>query len=147
MLFAVATGVSWGAGTVYLKWARIPADPMGVAAWQLVISFIAIGACLPIFEGAPHLGGAHGMALAGLLFTGIGGMGIAYGLWFEIVRRLPAMTASLGVLSVPVVGVIMSVLILGDRPTLTDITGFALIFAASACVLVPSRERAATAES
>ena len=33
---AVGTAVSWAAGTVYLKWARIDADPMAVAAWQLV---------------------------------------------------------------------------------------------------------------
>jgi len=32
--------------------------------------------------------------------------------------------------------VLSSVLILGERPTNTDIIGFALIFAASACVLL-----------
>ena len=46
------------------------------------------------------------------------------------------MTASLGVLCVPVVGVVSSMLILGDRPTVTDLIGFALIFAASVCVLL-----------
>jgi drug/metabolite transporter (DMT)-like permease len=136
LLLALATGVSWAIGTVYLKWARIAADPMGVAAWQLIISLFAIGACVPIFEGSFDYSGAHGMALVGLLFTGIGGNGIAYGLWFEIVRRLPTMTASLGVLCVPVVGVVSSMLILGDRPSVTDFTGFALIFAASVCVML-----------
>ena len=38
LLLALATGVSWAAGTIYLKWARIPGDPMGVAMWQLVVS-------------------------------------------------------------------------------------------------------------
>jgi drug/metabolite transporter (DMT)-like permease len=136
LLLALATGVSWAAGTVYLKWARIAADPMGVAAWQLIISLFAISACVPIFEGSFDFSGAHGMALVGLLFTGIGGNGIAYGLWFEIVRRLPTMTASLGVLCVPVVGVVSSMLILGDRPSITDFAGFALIFAASICVML-----------
>jgi drug/metabolite transporter (DMT)-like permease len=56
-------------------------------------------------------------------------------LWFAIVRRLPAMTASLGVLGSPAIGVVASILILGERPTATDLVGFALIFAASACVL------------
>jgi drug/metabolite transporter (DMT)-like permease len=135
LLLAIATGVSWAAGTVYLKWARIAADPMGVAMWQLVVSTIVLGAGVPIVEGSLDFTGAHGMALVGLLFTGIGGNGIAYGLWFEIVQRLPTMTASLGVLSVPVVGVVTSMLILGDRPTFADLTGFALIFAASVCVL------------
>ena len=68
--------------------------------------------------------------------SGVLGTGTAYGLWFSIIRRLPAMTASLGVLGSPVIGVISSVLILGERPTPTDIIGFALILAASACVLL-----------
>ena len=109
---------------------------MGVATWQLIVSFVVLVAITPAIEGPLDYSGAHGMALVGLLFTGIGGNGIAYGLWFEIVRRLPTMTASLGVLCVPVVGVVSSMLILGDRPNVTDFAGFALIFAASICVML-----------
>jgi drug/metabolite transporter (DMT)-like permease len=47
--------------------------------------------------------------------------------------------ASLGSLSNPIVGIIGSVILLGDRPTVSDIVGFALIFSAAACVLIPSR--------
>jgi threonine/homoserine efflux transporter RhtA len=43
------------------------------------------------------------------------------------------------VLSVPVVGVVMSMILLGERLTLGDVMGFALIFAASACVLLSSQ--------
>jgi drug/metabolite transporter (DMT)-like permease len=57
-------------------------------------------------------------------------------MWFEIVRRLPAATASLGILGIPVIGVLSSIVLLGERPTSADIIGFALIFAASACVLL-----------
>ena len=57
--------------------------------------------------------------------------------------RLPAMTASLGILSAPVVGVISTVVLRGEWPTVPDMAGFALIFAASACVLLPSRETVA----
>jgi drug/metabolite transporter (DMT)-like permease len=35
-----------------------------------------------------------------------------------------------------VIGVIASILILGERPTAADLVGFALIFAASTCVLL-----------
>jgi drug/metabolite transporter (DMT)-like permease len=136
IMLALAVGVTWAAGTVYLKWARIDADPMGVASWQVTIAFGALLACLLIFEGRPHFGAAHAGALLATAWTGIFGNGVAYGLWFTIVRRLPTTTASLGVLGSPVIGVVASVLILGERPTGTDIVGFALILAASACVLV-----------
>jgi drug/metabolite transporter (DMT)-like permease len=46
------------------------------------------------------------------------------------------MTASLGVLSVPVIGIVASVLVLGERPTMADIIGSALVLAAAACVLL-----------
>ncbi len=135
-VFAIGSGVSWAAGTVYVKWARIEADPMGVASWQLTIAFFVITACMLLFEGGLDLHNAGTGAILGLAFAGIVGNGIAYGLWFAIVRRVPAATASLGVLGIPVIGVLSSVLILGDRPTGADIVGFALIFAASACVLL-----------
>jgi drug/metabolite transporter (DMT)-like permease len=135
-LFAVASGLSWGAGTVYLKWARIDADPMGVSSWQLTIAFFFIAFCMLFFDGGLDLSHAQAGALIGVVFAGIIGNGIAYGLWFAIVDRVPAATASLGILGIPVIGVLSSVIIIGDRPTVPDMIGFALIFAASACVLL-----------
>jgi drug/metabolite transporter (DMT)-like permease len=71
-----------------------------------------------------------------MAFSGMIGSGLCYLMWFEVVRRLPASTASLGALSVPVVGIAASALILGERPTLPDLVGFALIFCAAAAVLL-----------
>jgi drug/metabolite transporter (DMT)-like permease len=133
---ALITGVCWAAGTVYLRWARIQADPMGVASWQVTIAFLVVAACLFIFEGGPHYAGAGALAWFCTIFVGVFANGVAYGLWFAIVRRLPAATASLGVLGSPVIGVAASMLILGERPTAADFVGFALIFAASACVVL-----------
>jgi len=143
--FALATAVSWAAGTIYLKWARINADPIAVTAWQLIVATAVTGAGLWLVEGRPHLWPVDAFALAAWIFSGVVGSGVAYLLWFEIVRRFPAITASLGVLSVPVVGIVASVLMLGERPTLADCIGFALIFAAAACVLLAPAARASTA--
>jgi drug/metabolite transporter (DMT)-like permease len=140
LMLALATGVTWGAGTVYLKWARIDADPMAIAVWQVAISFFVIAACMLIFEGRPDFHAAHTTGVIATVLSGLLGTGLAYGLWFSIIQRLPAMTASLGVLGSPVIGVIASVAILGERPTLTDIIGFAMILAASACVLLSPHE-------
>ncbi|MFZ3358127.1 MAG: DMT family transporter [Xanthobacteraceae bacterium] len=132
---ALLTGVCWAAGTVYLKWAQIKADPMAVASWQVTIAFFVTAALMLIFEGKLHFAAASPLALVCTASTGFLANGVAYGLWFAIVRRLPAATASLGVLGSPVIGVVASILILGERPTTADFVGFALIFAASACVL------------
>jgi drug/metabolite transporter (DMT)-like permease len=136
LVLALAVGLSWAAGTVYVKWAHIEIDPMALASWQMTIAFLSLAACMFIADGHLEL---HGLSTEGALatvWTGIVGNGIAYALWFPVVKRLPAVTASLGVLAVPVVGIVQSYLILGEVPTEPDMIGFALIFAASACVLL-----------
>src|SRR4029079_1967209 len=97
---------------------------------------VVVTVVMLVVDGSLRVFDAHAKALGGLLVSGVVGTGISYFLWFYIVRRLPATTASLGVLASPVVGVISSMLILGERPTLTDVIGFALMFAASACFVL-----------
>jgi len=135
LLLAVAAGACWGAGTVYVKWARLNMDSLALAFWQLVIAFVMIAAALLLFDGRLDLDHADARSLWATAFSGIVGSGIAYALWFAIVRRLSASTASLGALGIPVVGVLATVLMVGERPTVTDLIGFGLILAASACVL------------
>jgi drug/metabolite transporter (DMT)-like permease len=136
LLLALGASVGWAAGTVYLKWARLDGDPMAVAIWQLVIGLVVVAAVMFLVDGSLRIFDAHVQAIGGLLVSGIVGTGVSYFLWFDIVRRLPATTASLGVLASPVVGVVASMLILGERPTPADLIGFALMFIASACVLL-----------
>ena len=145
LVLGLATAVSWAAGTVYLKWAQIDADPMAIAAWQLFVGLLVTVAGALVFEGTVHLWPVHPRALIALAFAALVGSAFAYVLWFEVVRRLPATTASLGVLSVPVVGIVASVLILGERPTIADIVGSALILAAAAGVLLAPTARSARA--
>jgi drug/metabolite transporter (DMT)-like permease len=141
LVLALATAVSWAAGTVYLKWARIDADPMAISAWQLAVALVVTFAGALIVEGSLHLWPAPARALRALAFSALVGSAFAYLLWFEIVRRLPATTAALGLLSVPVIGIVASVLILGERLTVADIVGSALILTAAAAVLLAPNAR------
>ena len=72
---------------------------------------------LPFAEGTLHLSQAHALAVFGVIFSGLVGSGLAYFLWFGIIGRIPAMTASLGVLSAPVIGVVSTAILLGEIPT------------------------------
>jgi len=139
LLIAVFIAVSWAAGTVYVKWARIKGDPIANAAWQIFVAFVVVVLCLPFAEGTLQLTQAHALAVFAMIFAGLVGSGLAYFLWFGIIGRIPAMTASLGVLSAPVIGVVSTAVLLGEIPTVADIIGYVLIFAASVCVLLPSR--------
>jgi drug/metabolite transporter (DMT)-like permease len=136
IVLALGVGLSWAAGTVYVKWAHIELDPLALASWQMTIAFVSLTACMYIVDGRLVLHGLQTGGAFATVWTGVVGNGVAYALWFPAMKRLPAVTASLGVLAVPVVGIVQSYLILGEVPTTPDMIGFALIFVASACVLL-----------
>jgi drug/metabolite transporter (DMT)-like permease len=143
LLLAFCCALCWGAGTVYMKWARIQGDLLAITFWQVMVGVAVFAACYLAFEGWPNLEPLRWRTWGGLLFNGILGTGIAYFIWFSIIGRLSTAMASLGALINPVVGVIGAVIILGDRPTVPDMIGFALILSAAACVLMPQRTKPA----
>jgi drug/metabolite transporter (DMT)-like permease len=141
LMLAMVCALGWGAGTVYMKWARIEGDLLAITFWQIMVGVVVFAVFYLVFQGAPNLEPLRWQTWAGLLFNGILGTGFAYFIWFNIIGRLSTVMASLGSLINPVVGVLGAIIILGDRPTLADCIGFALIFSAAACVLLPQRRK------
>jgi len=142
LLLAFGCALSWAGGTVYMKWARIEGDLVAITFWQVALGVLVFATGFVIFRGAPTFEPLQWRTWGGILFNGIFGTGIAYFVWFNIIGRLTTAMASLGALANPVVGITGSVILLGDRLTVPDIIGFALIFSAAACVLLPQRQRA-----
>ena len=143
LLLALCCALSWAAGTVYMKWARIAGDLLVITAWQIALGALVFGAGLLAFQGMPVPAAVSLNAVLAVVYNGLIGTGFAYILWFAIIERLPTATASLGSLATPVVGVSSSMLMLGERPTAEDMIGFALIFAAALCVLTQPAQRTA----
>jgi len=136
VFLSLGCALSWAFATVYMKWVKTTIKPLANAAWQLLFGFLFIATGTFVFDGYPHLWPLHGETVLAILFVGLFGVGLAHFLWWAIVGRLPTITASIGALLVPVVGVTASTIFLGERPTINDIIGFVLIFAAAACVLL-----------
>ncbi|MXQ10782.1 DMT family transporter [Microvirga makkahensis] len=135
LAYALLAGMAWALGTVMTKRAPVDASPLVFTGWQLMAGAVCAGFGMLLFEGAamPRLPSPG--VLAALAYHVLLSQALAYVLWFATVARLPAGTASLGTLMVPAVGVFGAVLILGERPTLTDWAGLALMLAAAASVL------------
>lgn len=136
VFYSLGCALTWAVATVYVKWAKLTVEPLVNAAWQLLFGFAFITVGTFLFEGYPHLWPLGRATISAVLFVGIFGVGLAHFLWWSIVGRLPAITASLGTLLVPVIGVSASTILLGERLTPPDIVGFAMVFAAAACVLL-----------
>jgi drug/metabolite transporter (DMT)-like permease len=136
VLYSLGCALSWAGATVYIKWAKLTIEPLASAAWQLVFGLAFIFAGTFIFEGLPRVWPLNNATILAVLFVGLFGVGLAHFLWWSIVGRLPAITASLGSLLTPVVGVSASAFVLGEHLTLPDIIGFIMIFSSAACVLL-----------
>jgi drug/metabolite transporter (DMT)-like permease len=136
VFYALGCALSWAFATVYMKWVKAKVAPLANAAWQLLFGTALIGIGMMMFDRYPRLWPMHSDSMLAILYIGLFGVGLAHFLWWTIIGRLPTVTASLGALLVPVIGVSASAVILGEQPTVPDIIGFALIFAAAACVLL-----------
>lgn len=138
---SLACAVTWAIATIYLKWTRLPSD-LAITTWQVIFAVAAMAILYPIFRGMPTFEPISMRSAIAVVFSGIVGTGLAYVWWFRIAGALSAATASLGTLAVPVIGVVSSAILLGERPTVADWIGFTLIFAAAACVIFGPRGRA-----
>ena len=145
IVFALVASLSWAGGTVFLKRFPLTVAPLPATAWQL-----AIGAAVTLAGWAISLGSGGGSPTVApawpehwfwiaLGFHVLFAMALGYLVWFDVVARLPGGIAALGTLLVPVVGVTGAMLLLGERPTASDIAGLVLITAAAAIALRPRR--------
>lgn len=127
--FVMGAAISWAAGTIYTKRAAIPGDPLSITAWQIGLGAVATTVGMLAFE-TPRLDLWRPEIAATFAYHVVFPQAAAYVLWFGLMARVSASTLALGTLLVPVFGVMGAVILLGERPTLTDMAGFALILAA-----------------
>lgn len=136
---SLACAVIWAIGVVYNKVVRLPGDIV-ITTWQVIVAMGTMAILVPIFHGMPTPEPVSLIPMLAVLFSGIVGTGFAYIWWFKIAAHLSAAAASIGTLAVPVIGVVSSAIVLGERPTMADWIGFTLIFIAAACVIFSPRE-------
>jgi len=136
-LLALGSAWCWAASVIIIKRFPIAVAPLALVAWQLVIGGVVMSIGMLVFDGSPLGRTLSTAALLALLYN-IASQAVSQVLWFSALGRLPAALASLGVLLVPTIAVLGSMLILQERPTLLDGMGLVLITCASASVQLPS---------
>ena len=130
---ALAAAILFALGGV-MTTSPLPIPPTALVAWQ-----VGLG-CLPmivfglLFEH-PNLSAITASGWAVLIYMVLGPMGICYLAWFAALRRLPAATAAIGTLSVPIIGVIAASVMLREPLGMREALAIALTLAGVALAL------------
>lgn len=112
MLIAFAGAWLFALGTVLTK-RRPPAlPPVASVAWQVGLGSAPMA--VPALFEHPHWAAVPEPAWLGVVWLGLVPVTFAYVAWFRALRLLPASTASVAILMVPVIGVFGSGLLLGE---------------------------------
>jgi drug/metabolite transporter (DMT)-like permease len=132
--FMLAAGFIWAFGVVLTKDFSKDVPTAVLVFWQTAIGGIPILAGALFYFSGIWLPRGSG-AWMGLLFNMTVVFGYCHLAWNEVVRTLPANVTGITSLSVPVIGVLSGMVMLGERPRALDWTALGLLCASVAIVL------------
>ncbi len=128
-LLATVGGVGWAAGVVLSKrlMQKHACSPLNLTAWQMLLGAVPLG-LLALLVPAREIDWSPTF-VALLAYAVLLASGLAWWLWTIVLDRLPATVASVSSLGVPVVGVLLAWLILGEQPSAARGFGIVLVLA------------------
>lgn len=127
---AVTAGFCWASASVLIKvmQRRYTIDLLSFTAWQMLIGSVPL-TVIALFtaESSPVWNASF---IAALAFNVLPANALAWVLWLYVLQTLPASTAGVGTLAIPVVGVLSAWIQLGERPAAAEAVGMGLILVA-----------------
>jgi len=136
----LAAALSWALGNVALKSRKWGLSSLALTVWFFTVSSVA---CLPlvlVFEPPWTQSWPSTPILATLLYHALGPMVICYAFWTGLVGRLSASVAAITALLAPIVGVLSSVVLLGDPMTWQKVAALAMILLSIALAIASAAE-------
>jgi drug/metabolite transporter (DMT)-like permease len=134
--------IFWAASIVHTRVHRWVSSPFDLLFWQLLIAAALSAVIALIFEGWPVIDVTpHFIVL--LLYGGTISTSLAYWALSTVNRSLPATTTALGLLAVPLFGVVSSMLTLGETFDMFTLAALLLIVGGIAIGTAPGRNAAA----
>ncbi|AZW19083.1 DMT family transporter [Bordetella hinzii] len=107
----------WAGSIVYIRAHRWLTPPFELTFWQALLATLLLLPLTLALEGPPRFSlGARDFGL--LLYGGVFAIAVAYWALTTVNRAIPSGLTSLGLLLVPVVGILSSRMLLGEQPGL-----------------------------
>ncbi|MCK6454141.1 MAG: DMT family transporter, partial [Alphaproteobacteria bacterium] len=129
----------WAVSIVYVRAHRWISAPFQLVFWQSLLASAILTAMALVVEGPPKIEWTPTIT-AGFLYGGFVGNALAYWAMTMVNRSLPAVTTSLGILGTPVVGVIVSMMALGEPLSVYVVVAMLLIIGGIALGTIPRKE-------
>jgi drug/metabolite transporter (DMT)-like permease len=139
----LGAAISWALGVVMMKRTLWTISVGTLAGWQLLAGAVPITLGSLAFYEFPNPADLSLPALASLLYILTFPMVFCHWAWFTVVRLFPAAIAAIGTLAIPIVGVFLSALVLGEPIGPRELASLGLVCTALAVVLVLPTMRAA----
>jgi drug/metabolite transporter (DMT)-like permease len=139
--FALGAALAWALGTIVTKKLPPVHDRVVATAWQLALGGVCGGIATSLSGETWPATLAAPVAWA-LAYHVVIATAFAYVLWYRLLDSATATVSSLTALAVPVVGVLGAMALVGDRPSVLDWAGFALVLSAAALVLLKPAPKA-----
>lgn len=128
----------WAANIVYVRAHRWVTPPFELAFWQALLASVVLAGVAFAAEGAPVVVWTPDLAWL-LGYGGVFGIAVAYWAAVNVNRSLPAGVTSIGLLGVPVFGLLCSAVILHEPLGASLLAGMALIVAGIAAGVLERR--------
>ena len=116
----------WAASIVHVRTHQWVSTPFELIPWQVLIATFVLAALAAAFEGWPRVSWTIELWEL-LVYGGVVGIAVPYWATVTVNRSLPAITTSVGLLGVPVVGVLCSAIALGEPVTFALVMALGLI--------------------
>jgi drug/metabolite transporter (DMT)-like permease len=132
--------LAWAGSILHVRGHRWESTPLQLLPWQMLLAAPALLGLSWLFErDQPILWG--GPLAAVLAYNALVATAFCYWAVITVTRLLPATTTSLGLLGVPVVGILASVVFLGERLGFSLVGGLMGIVCGVALVVLADRAR------
>jgi drug/metabolite transporter (DMT)-like permease len=131
---ALLGAVCVGLGTVLTKHFPLAMPPLSLAAWQIGLGCLPI-AIVGLAVEQPQLAALSYVGWASMLYMTLIQFCLCYVCWFAALERLPAATASIGTLLVPVIGVLAAAAMLREPLGLRELAALVITLGGVAVAL------------
>ena len=140
-LFILGGAVLWAANILHMRGHRWQSTPFDLLPWETLLAGVILITAAVIVDGVPQIQW-DGKLIGLLLFSGPFAGALAFWAMAAAARSLPAVTTALGLLGVPVVGIVVAALALAEPITLSLLAGVGLILGGVAIGVTGSKPKA-----